>query len=168
METVNVSKALWAGFVATVVMTIMMYAAPMMGMPKMDVAAMLGSMFTGAMPQSWSGAWWTGMIIHFIDGTIIFALIYAYLLYPILAGSPWLRGTEWGLILFLLAQAIVMPIMGMGFFSANAPRPFMSVMGSLIGHIVYGAILGAMAGEQATHVGRAEHERFEEGRRRHA
>ena len=167
MQNVNVGKAIWAGFIGTLVMTILMYMAPLMGMPKMDIAAMLGSMFTGGMPQPWSGAWWTGMIIHFIDGTIIFSLIYAYWLYPILAGSPWLRGTEWGLILFVLAQAIVMPMMGMGFFSASAPQPFMSVIGSLIGHIVYGAILGAVAGEQATHVGRAEHVRYER-RERHA
>jgi uncharacterized membrane protein YagU involved in acid resistance len=167
MENANASKAIGAGFIATLVMTLMMYIAPMMGMPKMDIATMLGSMFTSGMPQPWSGAWWTGMIFHFINGTIIFPLIYAYLLYPFLAGSPWLRGTEWGLILWLLAQAMVMPMMGVGFFSANAPQPFTSVMGSLIGHIVYGAILGAIAGEQATRVGGAEHARYER-RERHA
>ena len=167
METVNVSRAIGAGFVATLVMTLMMYMAPMMGMPKMDIAAMLGSMFAGDMPQPWTGAWWTGMINHFITGTIIFPLIYAYLLYPFLAGGNWLRGTEWGLILFVLAQAIVMPMMGMGFFSANSPQPMMSVVGSLIGHVIYGAILGAIAGEQATHVGHAERAGYER-RERHA
>ena len=48
MEKANVSRALLAGFVATLVMTMMMYAAPLMGMPKMDIAAMLGSMLIGA------------------------------------------------------------------------------------------------------------------------
>ncbi len=73
-------------------------------------------------------------------GLLPLRLIYAYLLFPILAGRPWLRGTEWGLILWFLAQVVVMPMMGMGFFSANAPQPFMSITGSQIGHIVYGAI----------------------------
>ena len=92
MENVNVSKAIGAGFVATLVMTMMMYMAPMMGMPKMDIAAMLGSMFTSGMPQTLSGPWWTGMIIHFINGTVIFPTIYAYWVYPMLAGGSWLRG----------------------------------------------------------------------------
>lgn len=162
MERINMSKALGAGFVATLVMTLLIYAAPMMGMPKMDVAAMLGSMLTGTMPEPSSAPWWTGMIIHFIDGTVIFPLIYAYLLYPMLPGGPTLRGTWWGTILFLLAQAIVMPMMGMGFFSANAPQPILSVLGSLLGHIVYGAIFGAMAGElEATYSARTEHARHE-------
>jgi uncharacterized membrane protein YagU involved in acid resistance len=166
MENVNSTKAMGAGFVATLAMTIMMYMAPMMGMPKMAIAAMLGSMFTSGMPQTWTAPWWTGMILHFINGTIIFPLIYAYLLYPYLAGSAWARGTEWGLVLFLLAQVMVMPIMGMGFLSANSPQPMMSVMGSLIGHIIYGAILGAMAGEQA-YSGHSEHAQYQR-RERHA
>ena len=142
-----------AGFVATLVMTMMMYVAPMMGMPKMDIAAMLGSLFNnGQMPEQMSGLWWTGMIFHFVNGSIIFPLIYAYLLYPYLPGAPWVRGLVWGLILWFLAQAAVMPMMGMGFFSANAPQPVMAVIGSLIGHVIYGSILGWLAGPQAVRV----------------
>jgi hypothetical protein len=33
-----------AGLVATAIMTMLMYAAPMMGMPKMDMGQMIGSM----------------------------------------------------------------------------------------------------------------------------
>ena len=99
----NASRAILAGFVATLAMTMMMYAVPMMGMPKMDIAAMLGSMFSGGqMPEPMSGTWWTGMIIHFINGTIIFALIYAYLLYSLLPGSGWAKGLIWGLLLWFL------------------------------------------------------------------
>ena len=64
MEDVHVSKAIGAGFVATSVMMIMIYTAPMMGMPKIDVAAMVGSLFSGEMPQpslalvdSWEAQW---------------------------------------------------------------------------------------------------------------
>ncbi len=39
-----------------------------------------------------------------------------------------------------------MPMMGMGFFSAKSPQPMLAVMGSLIGHLLYGAILGGIAG----------------------
>jgi hypothetical protein len=153
MERVNVSKAILAGFIATLAMTIIAYAAPMMGMPKMDFAATLGSVVNnGQAPAPMSGMWWLGMIWHFIDGAIIFALIYAYLLYPVLPGSPWFRGTIWGMILWFLSQAIVMPMMGQGFFSTKTPEGMKIVAGSLIAHIIYGAILGAIAVPHAEHL----------------
>jgi uncharacterized membrane protein YagU involved in acid resistance len=93
------------------------------------------------------------MLWHFLNGTIVFPLVYAYLLYAWLPGSPWLRGLVWGLILWFLAQVMVMPMMGMGIFSGNTPQPAMAVMGSFIGHALYGAILGAIAGEQAYRMG---------------
>jgi len=157
MENVNVSKVIGAGFVATCVMTMLMYVAPMMGIPKMDIASMLGYVLSSGMPQPWTLPWWTGMMMHFINGTLILPVLYSYLFYPFFAGRPWLRGTDWGFILWLLAQAMVMPMMGMGFFSAKLPEAAMAVMGSLIGHIVYGAIFGALAGEQS-HSGRAGYE----------
>jgi hypothetical protein len=93
MHHANSSRAILAGFIATLVMTMIMYAAPMMGMPKMDIAGMLGSLFNGMeAPPAMSALWWTGMIIHFVDGTILFPLVYAYFLYGLFTGSPWLRG----------------------------------------------------------------------------
>jgi uncharacterized membrane protein YagU involved in acid resistance len=93
-----------------------------------------------------------GMLIHFIDGTIIFPLIYAYLLYSVLPGGPWLKGLFWGLILWFLSQVLVMPMMAMGFFFSKTPQAMMAVVGSLVGHIIYGAILDAIAGSQVTRV----------------
>src|ERR671925_655383 len=121
MQGFNGGRAILAGFVATLVMTVLIYLSPLLGMPKMDFAALLGSIFTEGTPQPWSAAWWTGMIIHFCDGTIIFSIVYAYLLFRWLAGPPWLRGLQWGLILWLLSQTLVMPMMEIGFFSENMP-----------------------------------------------
>jgi hypothetical protein len=148
MKEGNPGKAMLAGFVATFIMTLLAYTGPIIGMPKMDFAALLASVFSNQTPQEWSGSWWNGMVIHFIDGTVIFSLIYAYLLYQILPGADWLRGAQWGIILWILSEAIVLPAMGLGFFSANTPRPFLWAFGSLLGHLVYGATLGALAGEQ--------------------
>lgn len=140
MTDTHPGKAIGAGFVATLVMTVLMYMAPMMGMPEMDIAGMLGN-FLGI-------GWTMGMIVHFINGTIIFPLVYAYLIYRILPGSATARGVGWGLILFLLAQIVVMPMMGGGVFSSATPAPMMMVMGSLLGHLLYGAVLGKLAGSQ--------------------
>jgi uncharacterized PurR-regulated membrane protein YhhQ (DUF165 family) len=135
-------KAVFAGFFATLAMTMLMYVAPMMGMPKMDIAAMLGGMLGGGMPEPMGGSWLLGMFIHFVNGTVIFPLIFAFLLYGRFPGAPVAKGILWGVILWFLAQAMVMPMMGAGFFASNAPQPFLAVFGSLMGHLVYGAILG--------------------------
>jgi hypothetical protein len=134
------------GFVGTLVMTLMMYVvAPMMGL-HMDIAAMLGSML--------GGSWSAGMMMHFVNGSVIFPVIYAYALYAHLPGPPAVRGTIWGVALWLLAQTIVMPMMGAGFFS-SAMGGAMAAMGSLIGHILYGSLLGVIASASEPRVAHA-------------
>jgi hypothetical protein len=66
-------------------------------------------------------------------------------LYRVLPGGPTVKGITWGVILWLLAQGVVMPIMGGGFFSANAGG-VMAALGSFLGHVIYGGLLGAIAG----------------------
>jgi len=134
----NPGKAILGGIIATVVMTFMMYfVAPMILGRPMDVAAMLGGVL--------GGSWAMGMLMHLANGSVLFPLIYAYLLYRVLAGDPWVKGTTFGLLLWFLSQAFITPMMGGGFFSAKAGG-LMAVMASLIGHVVYGALLGAVAG----------------------
>ncbi|MBI4263922.1 MAG: hypothetical protein HY657_06085 [Acidobacteria bacterium] len=134
----GIGKAVGGGFVGTLAMSMMMYlVAPMMGL-NMDVAAMLGGML---------GIGWTGgMLMHFVNGTIVFPLIYVFALYSRLPGNPALKGTTWGLILWLVAQVVVMPMAGAGLFSA-AMGGMMAAAGSLVGHVLYGAVLGVIAGE---------------------
>jgi hypothetical protein len=127
-------------------MTVMMYlVAPMMGL-RMDIAAMLGSML--------GGNWTAGMALHLVNGTVIFPAIYTYALYPYLPGSAAIRGTIWGIVLWLLAQTMVMPMMGGGFFSA-AMGGMMAAGGSLIGHILYGSLLGVIASSPEPRVAHA-------------
>ena len=134
----DLGRTILGGFAGTVVMTVMMYfVAPMMLGRPMDVAASLGAML--------GGSWALGMLTHLLDGGIIFPLIFAYVLYRALPGEPWLKGTVWGLMLWFLSQAVVTPMMGGGMFSANAGG-VMAVMASLVAHVVYGALLGGIAG----------------------
>jgi hypothetical protein len=130
-------RAVLGGFVGTLAITFLMYAGgPMMGLPKMDIAAMLGSML---------GGWGMGMAMHVLNGVIISPAIYAFVLFAHLPGSPALRGVLWGVILWVLAQIVVMPMMGAGIFGLNMGG-IMPAMGSLMGHVVYGALLGWVAG----------------------
>jgi uncharacterized membrane protein YagU involved in acid resistance len=140
MRPPSALQAVTGGFVATVAITVMMYwVAPLLLGSPMDIATMLGD-FLGI---GWSG----GMVVHFINGSLIFPLVYAFVLFGVLPGGPVTKGVTFGVVLWLLAQSVVMPIMGGGFFSANAGG-MMAAVASLIGHLVYGAALGAVAGQE--------------------
>jgi len=133
----RLGKPALGGFVGTLAMTAMMYmVGPMMGLD-MDIAAMLGGML---------GIGWTGgLIVHFINGTVLFPPVFALALQAHLPGGPAVQGTVWGGILWLAAQLVVMPMMGAGLFSAQAGG-MMAAAGSLAGHLIYGALLGRIAG----------------------
>ena len=142
----NLSRAVLAGFVGTLGMTAMMYVvAPMMGL-HMDIAAMLGSIL--------GGNWGAGMAMHFVNGSLVFPAVYVYALYGLLPGSPVTKGATMGIALWLLAQVIVMPMMGGGLFS-SALGGMMAAVASLVGHLVYGSLLGALAGAPESRVAHA-------------
>ncbi|RME15177.1 MAG: hypothetical protein D6801_07860, partial [Alphaproteobacteria bacterium] len=135
---VSIQNAIVGGIVATVVMTLMaMFVAPMMtGMP-MDIAAMLAGML--------GGSYILGMIAHVMMGVIVFPLAYALVVHGLVPGSPTVRGMIWGVALWIAAVVVVMPMAGAGFLMANVGG-MAAVMASLIAHLVYGGILGAIAG----------------------
>ena len=136
----NVTRLVLGGLVGTMAMTAMMHmVAPMMGV-RMDIAAMLGSML--------GGSWAAGMAMHVINGTVLFPLVYGYLLVSRLPGPPLLRGALWGVVLWLIAQTMVMPMMGAGLFSAAAGG-MVAAVGSLVGHVLYGTILGTVSEARA-------------------
>ena len=136
----TLKQAMLGGLAGTMVMTAMMYlVAPMMGV-HMDIAAMLGSML--------GGSWAAGMMMHVVNGVVVFPAIYALVLAAVLPGSPVVKGLTWGVALWLMAQLVVMPMMGGGLFS-SAMGGMMAAGGSLIGHLLYGAALGLVAGPSA-------------------
>lgn len=140
------ARAALGGFVGTLAMTALMYVvAPLMGL-RMDIAAMLGSML--------GDRWIAGMMMHFVNGSVIFPAVYVYALYGHLPGSPAIRGAIWGVALWFVAQTVVMPMMGAGLFS-SAMGGVMAAMGSLIGHIVYGTLLGIIASASEARVAHA-------------
>ena len=135
----NVGKALLAGLAGTAAMTMLMLMAPRMGMPPMNIGAMLGSVMGGNVALGWAA--------HFMIGTAL-AVGYAALFASRLPGPPAVRGAIFSLIPWLMAQLIVMPMMGLGLFSGSV----LAAGGSLMGHLLYGALLGLLYGsEPAVH-----------------
>src|SRR5215469_10749543 len=133
----NIWKAVVGGFVGTVMLTLMIrFLAPMMGV-RMDIVAKLGEMTHTGMAG--------GLFMHFLNGTVIFPLIYVYLLYRFLPGAPWQKGLVWSVILWLGVEIVMMPMMGGGIFSTEMGG-MKAVMAALFGHSIYGSIFGAIAG----------------------
>jgi len=140
-QTLDVSswpKAVLAGIVATAIETLMMYkgATMMIGQP-MDIALELGQMT--------DVSWTVGMILHVLSGIVIFPLAYASVARQLLPGPNVVRGIIWGLILWAFAMFAMSPMMGKGFFMGGMPQG----AAALLAHVVYGAILGAIAGKGA-------------------
>jgi uncharacterized membrane protein YagU involved in acid resistance len=156
--------ALVAGFVATVVMTLLMKMARQTGMTQMpSFPLMTGSMLSGQRPtaQKW------GVLIHYIVmGTVVFGLIYAAL-FSAFGTASWLAGLVIGVVHGVVVGGIAMPMMGAihprlepvrvaggetvreeggevhlvepGFFGNNWGG--MTPIGVVMGHAVYGLVL---------------------------
>ncbi|HXG91431.1 MAG TPA: DUF6789 family protein [Blastocatellia bacterium] len=139
-------RTIVAGLTSTLAMTMVMVMAPVMGMPKMDIAAMLGSVIAGGSAPPGSFAWIAGLVMHLIIGSVVLSAGYALAHNHLPTSSSLVKGAIYGAIVWLMAQAVVMPMMGAGLFSSNLPHGAMSAMGSLIGHLIYGAVLGKVYG----------------------
>src|SRR5262249_785329 len=146
MKNINFRRALLAGFAATIVMSLVMMMAPLMGMHKMDVPAMLGGMLSVVPATPGSPAWLIGLFIHLIVGTAILSVTYAFVTSHLPTSSPPPKEAIYGVFVWLISQVMVMPMMGAGLFSSNTPGATAALTGSLIGHLVYGGILGSLYG----------------------
>jgi uncharacterized membrane protein YagU involved in acid resistance len=122
-------------------MTVLWLVEPRIGLARLAVGDILSSLLAVVTAYASVGPA-VGWTIHFVMG-IILAAIYAAAFVGRLPGPPVVRGLLYGLLLFLLAQLLFMPLVGAGFFSRGDPP---TLLGSLIGHLGYGALVGVTYG----------------------
>ena len=103
IESFSYRRAILAGFLATLAMTILMYAWPLIGLPSMDIMAALG----GAFPFDIS-PYVLGSFIHLGIG-ISMGLIYALFFDSWLPGPGWLRGALFSLMPWIFAITLLGP-----------------------------------------------------------
>ena len=53
-----------------------------------------------------------------------------------------LKGMVFAIVPWILMQVMAMPMMGLGIFSSKSADQMQMVAGTLIGHLVYGIVLG--------------------------
>lgn len=133
----NPTRAAAAGFIGTGVMTALLLIEPSIGLPQIAIGQILSTslgLVSAQLPFGPAIGW----LLHFLVGMGL-ALGYAAVLQPRLPGTPILRGTTFGVLVFLVAQVAFMPLVGSGVFSNGDPQ---LIAGSLLGHLVYGGLVG--------------------------
>jgi hypothetical protein len=153
-----ITTALAGGFVATLVLTTMMRGASEVGITRMDLPFLLGTVLT----ENRRKAKAIGYALHFALG-VAFAVLYG-VCFQVLGRSTWWLGALLGIVhaLFTLVVLVnillpvVHPRMGTpetaadeialieppGFLMLNYGRN--SALVAIASHIAYGAIIGAM------------------------
>lgn len=154
LYALNWAGAIAAGIWGTFVMALMMYyVPPLMDMPPMDIGTMLGTMF---LPQDKAAAFWIGLGVHFMNGTI-FALAYAAILLALRTQSTAGTGVGLGLATWLGgAMLLLVPILEIhplvqsgemknpGYFMLDMGMGWTPALLSLATHLVYGVIVGLL------------------------
>ena len=146
---------LW-GFAATIVLTTLTIAGQSLGLTRIDIPFIVGTMFTPGRDK----AKILGVLTHILNGWI-FAIVYA-LFFENLHAATWWFGALMGVVQGIFVITVLLPVLpGVhprmvsemrgpeptrlleppGFLATNYGRNTPLVM--LVAHGVYGAILGA-------------------------
>lgn len=132
------ARSMVAGFVATVVLSLLMMMKSRMGiMPELDVISMLGKMSQDMMGMGGPAVGW---LLHFMIGTVAWGILFA-LLYSILPGAgSVVKGISFGVLAWLMMMIGPMPMAGAGLFGLNFG--IMAPIMTLMLHIIFGAVMG--------------------------
>ena len=137
----NIGASLVAGILAGVVFGIMMHmmTAPTPDGGRMPVIAMVGQIVGSPTVMA-------GWLYHLFNSAVIGA-IFGWLFAPRVRGygSGFTWGAAYGLAWWILGGLVLMPVLlGMPAFAPlMMPEMRIVAMGSLVGHLVYGLVLGA-------------------------
>jgi len=156
---VTIWGALAGGAIGTIVLTSAVRLAQELGWTRMDIPLLLGTVFTDDRDR----ATVIGVAVHFLNG-LLFALGY-YAIFTAVDQAGWLFGAALGVVHAALAGGVLVtlllpavhPRMGTPWSDAEEtpllePPGFLLVnygrrtaLWTLLGHVVYGAIVGGFA-----------------------
>jgi hypothetical protein len=137
----KIVKGLIAGFVATVVLTILMMMKKTLGvMPELDPVHMLSEM--AAQNMGMEPNIMIGWIMHFMIGSVAWGGTFIVLNNVLPGTSQIAKGISLGIVVWFMMMIGPMPMSGAGLFGLNMGilAPVMTFML----HIVFGVVLGAV------------------------
>ncbi len=137
----NTTRAIIAGLVGTLFATALWVLEPWLGLPELAVGQILSHSLS-VITAYFSPGPVVGWTLHVLIGTSL-AVSYARFVAGRLRGAAVLRGLQYGLGIFVVAQLVFAPLVGAGVFSRGDVR---MLAGSLFGHLLYGGIVGGICG----------------------
>lgn len=129
----QIGKAIIAGFIATVVLSIIMVIKAVLGfMPGFNAIELIHGITGGPLVLGWVG--------HFVIGALLWGTFFA-LLYGALPGAnPLTKALVFSVMAWLAMMLIFMPVAGAGFFGLAIGLPV--IVATLVLHLIWGAVLG--------------------------
>ncbi len=146
----TLSRALVAGFVASVTMVLAFAAAfvVMLALGRLSLP-IVGDWFRGLTSNSLIDVARPNLYVAaaiFLAGGLVWALLYGLVFESRLSGQAWKRGVLFALIPWLFSLVIFLPLVGGGFLGLSLGAGPLPLLGNLILHVVYGGALGAIYG----------------------
>jgi len=137
----KIAKSMIAGFVATVVLSVLMVIKMMMGvMPDLNAIKMMTTMAHGMLGMP--AVPLVGWVMHFMIGTVLWGVLFALIGKSLPGGGYVSKGLSFGVLAWVLMMVMVMPLAGAGFFGLSLGM--MAPVMTLMLHLVYGAVLGGL------------------------
>jgi hypothetical protein len=149
------ARAVLAGFVATVLMSLVLAVA-------IGTAGLLGSaspqapivlhwiwgLAHNAVTQQAKTAVPVVVLVHFVCG-VAWAIVYARLVAPSLRGPGWRRGLAFAPVPGILSLVVFLPAVGGGILGLGLGAGPLPLLGNLLLHLIYGATLGHLYGDRS-------------------
>lgn len=146
---------LTGGLVGSLLLSALLFLAPSLGIPFIDIPHLVGGLFT----ESPTGAFWLGFWLFFAGGTLVLgpALTIAWPLLPDWGNglvAAVVKGLAWGAALWILS-GLLLPLMGVlnqlapsvvrnpGFFAISTG--ILGALGLLGGHLAFGLSVALVA-----------------------
>ncbi len=128
----NIKAGVISGFIATVILSILMIVKAKMGiMPELNAIKMLAGMMHAPLIMGW--------VAHFMIGTVLWGVLFALLVNK-LPGSIMTSAIIFSIGAWFLMMIGPMPMAGAGLFGLH--MGMMAPMATLILHIIWGIVLG--------------------------
>ncbi|NJD68323.1 MAG: hypothetical protein FIA90_06670 [candidate division NC10 bacterium] len=137
MKRFSIGSAVMAGFLGTLAMTALMYMAPLMGLPKMDLIGALGQALPIGLPP-----YLTGSLVHLFNGVVL-AMIYAVAFATWLPGPRPLKGALYSILPWIFAMVALAPALTVlhSLLAGSAAVPAMNPCGAVVPMNPCGAVV---------------------------
>ena len=139
---------LLSGFIATFAMTVVLAAAfglaSIAGDPAGGgLARWFWALAHNPVTQQTANLVVLAIALNLMRGLVL-AIVYARYVEPAFTGPGWSKGVAFALVPWVLSLIFFLPLMGGGFLGLGIGAGPLPVLGNLILHLVYGAVLGGV------------------------